>query len=310
MNGILLVNKPPGPTSHDIVDIVRDKLGVKKVGHAGTLDPFAEGLLILGVGKATRILEYFQHMDKVYWTTLKLGLITETFDITGEVREENPCEISAEKVKGVLESFVGEYLQVPPAYSARKYKGRKLYELARQGRIIRLPPRKVKIHWFEGVEYDEKEKRLRFTVKVSSGTYIRSLAMDVGYALGCGATVEELVRIEQGPFKLSKAVNVMETDASEMVKVLLSMNEALAWMPALVVDEKQARSVRNGGQVYAPGVIDIVGNFEKDTIVRILDSSGELLALAVSERTSKFICTLKRLNRCDRVAKLKKVFAN
>ena len=310
MNGILLVNKPSGPTSHDIVDIVRDKLGVKKVGHAGTLDPFARGLLILGIGKATRILEYFQHMDKVYRAVVKLGLVTETFDITGEVREENPCEISGEEVKRTLYSFVGEYMQVPPAYSARKYRGRKLYELAREGKIIRLPPKKVRIHWFKDVIYDGETKKLYFTARVSSGTYIRSLAMDIGYALGCGATVEELVRVEQGPFDLSKAVDVTEADVSKIVDAIISMNDALSWMPALVVDESQAVAVKNGGQVYAPGVIEVIGDFGKDSVVRVLDSSGELLALAVSERTSKFVHTLKRLNRRDRVAKLRKVFVN
>lgn len=303
MNGILLINKPSGPTSHDIVDEARRLLGVRKIGHGGTLDPIASGLLILGVGKGTRILEYFIHSDKVYRAQIRLGLITETFDITGEIREEHPCDVTEEEVVKALKSLEGEVLQVPPAYSAKKYKGRKLYELAREGKIIRLPPKKVNVYSVEIVKIDLNEHFVEAVFKVSSGTYIRSLCMELGYRLGCGAVMSGLVRLQQGPLKLDDAVDIEDISPERIIPI----NEALAWMPAITVDEEGAEKVKNGGQIYAPHVLEIAGDFPKDADIRILDPSGELLAIAKSERTSRFIKTLKSHGRRDRVAKLKKV---
>jgi len=305
MNGILLVDKPPGPTSHDVVDEVRRKLGIKKVGHAGTLDPIATGLLILGIGKGTRVLEYFLHADKVYRAQIRLGIITETFDITGEIKEEHPCNVTESEVVQALRSLKGEFLQVPPAYSAKKYKGRKLYELAREGKIIRLPPRKVFVHEVEVVQVDLQKNLVEAIFKVSSGTYIRSLCMELGYRLGCGAVMNGLTRIQQGPFKLEEAVKLEDVSAEKITPI----NVALGWMPALVVNEEGAERVKNGGQIYAPQVMEVMGDFSKDADIRILDPSGELLAIARSERTSKFIKTLTSHGRRDRVAKLKKVLA-
>ncbi|RKX45147.1 MAG: tRNA pseudouridine(55) synthase TruB [Thermotogae bacterium] len=305
MNGILLIDKPSGPTSHDVVDRVRRKLGIKKVGHAGTLDPIATGLLVLGIGKGTRILEYFLHADKVYRAQIKLGIVTETFDITGEIKEEHPCNVTESEVAQALKSLQGEFLQVPPAYSARKYKGRKLYELAREGKIIRLPPRRVFVHKVEVIQVDLQENLVEALFKVSSGTYIRSLCMELGYRLGCGAVMNGLTRIQQGPFKLESAVKLEDVSTEKITPI----NVALGWMPALVVNEESAERVKNGGQIYTSQVIEVVGDFSKDADIRILDPSGELLAVARSERTSKFIKTLKSHGRRDRVAKLKKVLA-
>lgn len=305
MNGILLIDKPSGPTSHDVVDRVRRKLGIKKVGHAGTLDPIATGLLVLGIGKGTRILEYFLHADKVYRAQIKLGIVTETFDITGEIKEEHPCNVTESEVVQALKSLQGEFLQVPPAYSARKYKGRKLYELAREGKIIRLPPRRVFIHKVEVIQVDLQENLVEALFKVSSGTYIRSLCMELGYRLGCGAVMNGLTRIQQGPFKLESAVKLEDVSTEKITPI----NVALGWMPALVVNEESAERVKNGGQIYTSQVIEVVEDFSKDADIRILDPSGELLAVARSERTSKFIKTLKSHGRRDRVAKLKKVLA-
>jgi len=305
MNGILLIDKPSGPTSHDVVDQVRRKLGIKKVGHAGTLDPIATGLLVLGIGKGTRILEYFLHADKVYRAQIKLGIVTETFDITGEIKEEHPCNVTESEVVQALKSLQGEFLQVPPAYSARKYKGRKLYELAREGKIIRLPPRRVFVHKVEVIQVDLRENLVEALFKVSSGTYIRSLCMELGYRLGCGAVMNGLTRIQQGPFKLENAVKLEDVSTEKITPI----NVALGWMPALVVNEESAERVKNGGQIYTSQVIEVVGDFSKDADIRILDPSGELLAVARSERTSKFIKTLKSHGRRGRVAKLKKVLA-
>ena len=232
MNGILLIDKPSGPTSHDVVDRVRRKLGIKKVGHAGTLDPIATGLLVLGIGKGTRILEYFLHADKVYRAQIKLGIVTETFDITGEIKEEHPCNVTESEVVQALKSLQGEFLQVPPAYSARKYKGRKLYELAREGKIIRLPPRRVFVHKVEVIQVDLQENLVEALFKVSSGTYIRSLCMELGYRLGCGAVMNGLTRIQQGPFKLESAVK-LEDVSKEIEAVNYHVGEAMKKVKAL-----------------------------------------------------------------------------
>jgi len=307
-SGILLVNKRSGPTSHDVVDSVRKKLGVRKVGHAGTLDPFAKGLLILGINKGTRILEYFKDMHKTYRGKMKLGLITETFDITGEVREERECNVSLEDIEEAFQSFVGEYDQVPPAYSARRYKGERLYELARKGVIIRLPPKRVKINWIRILDVNLDEKTVLFETEVSPGTYIRSLAMDVGYKLGCGAVLLELERLRIGHFSVEESIDIESMPAEQLERHIIPLNEALKDLPAIVVTKSCGDKVLNGSQVYVDDVVEVSDDFEKGALVRIIDEKGRFLAVATAERKSEFIRTLKRLGRHDRIAKLRKVF--
>ncbi|MGQ9855284.1 MAG: tRNA pseudouridine(55) synthase TruB [Fervidobacterium sp.] len=308
-NGILLVDKEKGPTSHDIVDRVRKLFSIKQVGHSGTLDPFATGLLVIGVGKATRLLEYLQHDTKVYKVKFKLGVITDTFDITGQVMEENPVEVSESGVLEVIKSFVGTYKQVPPAYSAKKYQGKKLYELAREGKIINLPPREVTIYDIYDIKIELPY--VEFTTKVSSGTYIRSLCMDIGYKLGCGATAVELRRIRVGKFSVEDAINIPKIDRNEnndeirekAIKSLIPIEQVLDFPK---VEVNNVERIFNGVQ---PTVNDIIesGDFEKDDLIQIY-FQGKLIALAKAERSSSFINTLKKQNRNERIAKLIKVF--
>jgi tRNA pseudouridine55 synthase len=206
--GFILINKPAGITSHDVVDRLREITKIKRIGHSGTLDPFATGLLILGIGREfTKKLSIFQKKDKEYIATLRLGAESDTFDRDGKIVERKVEKIPERKeIEEVLKNFLGEIEQIPPAFSAKKIKGKKLYELARKGIKVEPKPQKVKIYEISILEY--KFPYLKIKVKCSSGTYIRSLANDIGKKLGCGAYVEELVRTKIGEFSLEKAIEL------------------------------------------------------------------------------------------------------
>ena len=296
-DGIVLVDKPVGVTSHDVVNLLRRKLNTKKIGHAGTLDPFASGLLIAGVKKGTRVLEYFLDMDKTYRAELELGRITDTFDNTGKTVEEREVPaLSEDEIVSVLKSFEGEYLQVPPAYSAKKYNGERLYKLAREGKIINLPPRAVRVYSMTDISYSRE--RITFTAKVSKGTYIRSLAMDIGYKLGCGATTTNLRRVSvDSAFQID--------DVSQIS--IISLEEAVDFLPGLLLSDSESINVLLGRQIYAGGVAGILGKFAKDEIIRIVGSDERLIAIARSERTSSFVKTLLTRGSVERVARLVKV---
>ncbi|OGZ63130.1 MAG: tRNA pseudouridine(55) synthase TruB [Candidatus Spechtbacteria bacterium RIFCSPLOWO2_02_FULL_38_8] len=227
---MLLINKPSGPTSHDIVDDVRRITGERRVGHAGTLDPFAEGLLIVLVGREeTRKQAEFLNMDKMYEATITLGIETDTLDLTGlpvkskfsilNFQFSNNFQIPISKIKKALKKFEGEQMQMPPQFSAKKIKGKKAYELARQGKIFELKPKHVKIHWIKLLNYQtiapptsyKNETaagfaELELRLKVSSGTYIRALARDIGREVGTGAYIKKLKRTKIGKYNLKDAI--------------------------------------------------------------------------------------------------------
>ena len=204
-SGFLLVDKPVGPTSHDIVDAARRALGTRKIGHAGTLDPFASGLLILAVGAKTKEISKFVGLDKAYEATLRLGAASDTMDRTGVITEQKDCApISRETFETALEKFRGEIEQVPPMYSAKKIGGKKLYELARAGETVERKPVRVTILELELIDYAWPIAKIH--TRVSSGTYIRALADDIGKMLGCGAYLEELRRTTIGSFDVKDAV--------------------------------------------------------------------------------------------------------
>jgi len=206
--GFILINKPAGITSHDVVDKLREITKIKRIGHAGTLDPFATGLLILGIGREfTKKLSIFQKKDKEYIATLKLSAESDTFDKEGKIVEKKVEKIPERKeIEEVLKSFLGEIEQIPPAFSAKKIKGKKLYELARKGIKVEPKPQRVKIYEISILEYNFPY--LKIKVKCSSGTYIRSLANDIGKKLGCGAYVEDLMRTKIGEFSIENAVEL------------------------------------------------------------------------------------------------------
>ncbi len=204
--GFLIIDKPEGITSHDVVDALRRATGVKRVGHAGTLDPFATGLLIIGVGReATRELSHFLKQDKTYLATLRLGAVSDTQDKTGKIQfTMNNEQFTRQKIQATLEQFLGEQEQLPPMYSAKKIGGKKLYELARQGKEIVREKHHIIIHDIKLLEYAWPEATIE--VRASSGTYIRALAHDIGQTLGCGAYLETLRRTKIGEMDLKDAV--------------------------------------------------------------------------------------------------------
>jgi tRNA pseudouridine55 synthase len=217
----LLINKPPGITSHDVIDKLRRITGIKRIGHAGTLDPFATGLLIVGLDRqSTKELGLISKLDKTYETTLKLGAISDTYDLTGKITQTanyKPSTVSCQ-LSSVLKKFIGEQLQLPPIYSAKKIRGKKAYELARQGKIPKLKPQKIVIYDIKLKKINKSDSYLLMTVSCSSGTYIRSLAHDIGQALGSGAYLTKLIRTQIGPFKLSAAVELKKLTAQNWQK--------------------------------------------------------------------------------------------
>jgi tRNA pseudouridine55 synthase len=245
-DGIVLVDKPSGVTSHDVVDAVRRALGTRKVGHAGTLDPMATGLLVLGVGRATRLLRYLGDLEKTYEGTARLGEETDTLDAEGMVVRTAPVDVDRGAAEAAAASLIGESLQRPPAYSAVKVGGRKLYEAARSGETLEAEPRPIVVHRFEVTSFDPPA--FDFRVAVSSGTYVRVLVADVGLALGCGAHLTRLVRTDVGPFSLRDAV------APDRVTGLLPIERAIGHLPAIRINAEEARVAANGSILGPAGI--------------------------------------------------------
>jgi len=273
LSGILNINKPAGMTSHDVVDRVRRITGVRRVGHAGTLDPLATGVLLVCVGQATRVAEYLMASDKRYRATIHLGVRTSTDDAEGEVLSSQEVQVSEGEVQAVLQEFVGRIQQVPPMYSALKRGGKRLYQLARQGITVERPPRPVTIHRIEWVKWDPP----RFTIDVtcSPGTYIRALARDIGERLGCGAHLAALVRLASGHFTLDEAVTLEQVAeafaAGRGEELLLPLDEALRDWPAVTVDAETARRIGHGQAVALP--------MSSEGRCRAYGPDGQLLAL-------------------------------
>ncbi len=249
-SGILLLDKPIGPTSHDAVARVRRAAGLRRVGHAGTLDPLASGLLLLGLGPAARFLEYLVGLDKSYETTIRLGQSTTTYDAEGEVTAERPVEVTAEQIAAALDAFRGPIRQRVPPHSAVKRDGRPLYESARRGQVVELPERDVVIHALDLLAYDPPHLTLR--VACSSGTYIRSLAHDLGAALGCGGHVAALRRTAVGAFSVAGTLPLDGLTAESVAAALLPPAAAVAHLPRLDVDEIEATRLSLGQRLPAP----------------------------------------------------------
>ncbi len=247
LSGILNINKPRGLTSHDVVDKIREISGVRKVGHAGTLDPIATGVLVICLGKATRLVNFIMQSPKTYRATLRLGISTNTHDAEGEIIREAPVNVSLEELKEALKSFVGSIEQIPPLFSAIKIAGKRLYELAREGKEVTPPPRKVEIYRLEVVEWNRPF--LTIEVECSPGTYIRALARDLGEKLGCGAHVTELTRLRSGRFNLEDAVTLEELERSKLKQHLLPPEVAVADLPAVILERGEEKRIRLGQKV-------------------------------------------------------------
>jgi tRNA pseudouridine55 synthase len=244
--GLLLVDKPAGITSHDAVDRVRRLLRTRKVGHAGTLDPAATGLLLIGVGRATRLLRFLGELPKLYEGTAVLGVETSTLDATGEVVREQPVHVTEDGLRAAMQSLVGEIEQRPPAYSAVKVGGEKLYEAARSGRHLVAPPRRVVVYAFNLRRFDPP--RFDFRARCSGGTYVRSLVADVGESLGCGAHLAALRRTAIGPF------SVQDAGPPEQPGDLLPIEAAVSHLAAVTLDAEEARVAAHGSVLGPAGI--------------------------------------------------------
>ncbi len=278
--GLLNLHKPPGVTSRDVVDLVTRPLGRGvKVGHAGTLDPLATGVLVVCVGPATRLIEYVQRQSKTYRTVVRLGATSDTDDADGAVTPAvDPPVPGAGEVERALAPLVGDVLQKPPGYSALKVKGRRAYDLARAGEAPDLPPRPVRVDAITVLGY--RWPLLELEVRCGSGTYIRSIARDAGAALGCGGLVEVLVRTRIGPFALESAVDPVGLTAATIAALLRPAAEALADLPAVHLDASQRADVRLGRAVELG---DDAGLPAGGGEVALFGPGGELVAVGEAD---------------------------
>ncbi|MGQ9553319.1 MAG: tRNA pseudouridine(55) synthase TruB [Anaerolineae bacterium] len=274
--GLLLLDKPAGPSSHDIVAAIRRAAGERRVGHAGTLDPIATGLLLVCIGAATRICEYLAGHDKRYYVEVRLGVETATYDRTGEVVATFKGVLPTDReIAAAVDSFQGEMMQQPPAYSAVKVNGKPLYLHARKGIVVPVPPRKITIH---SLSWQRPEMALlRLTVHCSAGTYIRSLVHDLGQVLGCGAHVTELRRLSVGPFNVEEAWTLHEATrhlAAGDWSLLRDIRNALVGMPVVSFDELTSARLRRGQTVAGA---DMQGNEQH----LALDQQGHAIGIVM-----------------------------
>ena len=245
MNGIVIVDKPAGWTSQDVTARLRRVFQTRRIGHGGTLDPMATGVLPVFVGRATRGVEFFEHADKTYEAVLRLGCATDTEDITGTILEQKEVSISEDDFLRILEKFRGKIQQIPPMYSALKVNGQKLCDLARKGREVERQPREIEIFRLECLEFSGETARL--LVRCSKGTYIRTLCKDIGEALGCGGCMEALRRVQAGEYTIEEAVpleTLLETEHPE--EFLRQVDTMFRNYPAVTLTQKQELRCRNG----------------------------------------------------------------
>ncbi len=273
MNGIVIVDKPQDWTSQDVTARLRRVFGTRRIGHGGTLDPMATGVLPVFVGRATRGVEFFEHAEKTYETVLRLGITTDTEDITGTVLTERGAEVTAEAVEKALENFRGEIMQVPPMYSALKVNGQKLCDLARKGNEGEGQPRPSTIHELTELGVEGADVRLR--VRCSKGTYIRTLCKDIGEALGCGGCMASLRRVTAGEYTIGEAVPLQELlDTEDPGKYLRAVDTMFRNFPAVMLTPNQEKRCRNGNSFTLP---------KADGAYRAYSQSGEFLMLAKVE---------------------------
>ena len=273
MNGIVIIDKPQGWTSQDVTARLRRVFQTRRIGHGGTLDPMATGVLPVFVGRATRGVEFFEHAEKTYETVLRLGITTDTEDITGTVLTEQDAFVTGEMLEKVLEKFRGEIMQVPPMYSALKINGQKLVDLARKGKEVERKPRPITIHELTLLSMEADGIHLR--VRCSKGTYIRTLCKDIGEALGCGGCMEALRRVQAGEYTIAEAVSLMDLlEMENPEQVLRPVDTMFRNYPAVTLTENQEKRCKNGATFSV--------KLENGTY-RAYSKNGEFLMLAKVE---------------------------
>lgn len=298
MNGTLVIDKPAGITSHDVVARVRRIIGERRVGHTGTLDPFATGVLVVLAGKGTRLLQFISGVEKEYEAVIRFGYATDTGDVTGqrvEVQGQSPQGLRAEDIEAAMTSLRGEITQVPPMYSAKKVKGEKLYELARRGEQIERQPINVTIHEFEAVNSngqllnlrDDGTVDLKVRVICSAGTYVRTLAEDLGARLGVGAHLATLRRTRAGRFAIEAAITLERlaefADGNSIGDEMISLDATVGHLPAIAMNESDARRVMNGLK------LEIDSDHQDGQRVRLQNVAGELIAVGIYDAEHRIV---------------------
>ena len=277
MDGVIVLNKPWGKTSHDMVSFIRRLCGIRRVGHTGTLDPAATGVLPICVGKATKAAELLTAADKAYRAELVLGMTTDTQDAEGEILTEQPAACTEEEIRKAVAEFTGEIEQIPPMYSAVRQDGKKLYELARAGITVERKKRKIKIREIAVEKIDLSKGTVNIFVSCTKGTYIRTLCEDIGLRLGCGAYMNKLERIRSGQFFLENSYTCDELaelkDAGKLETAVIPVDRLFPDFPAVCLQARQAEKVRNGVRIPYPGL-------EAEKQYRLYDETNTFLAVS------------------------------
>ena len=279
-NGIINIYKEAGFTSHDVVAKLRGILKQKKIGHTGTLDPEAVGVLPVCLGKGTKVCDLLTDKDKVYEAVMRLGVVTDTQDMTGRILKESPVHVTREELEAVLSQFLGEYDQIPPMYSALKVQGKKLYELAREGQVIERKPRRVQILGLELLKMEEDGIHVHMRVHCSKGTYIRTLCHDIGAKLSVGGCMKELLRTKVGRFELSESLTLDELqklkEEDRLAEAVLPVEEVFKELPEIRSDtEELDKLLKNGNPFRSRAVKDVRGG----DMFRVYHSDGTFIGV-------------------------------
>lgn len=262
-NGILNINKPEGWTSQDVVAKLRGRLHIRRVGHTGTLDPMATGVLPVCFGKATRIIEYYDDDFKTYEAEMKLGMVTDTLDSTGTVLETKPVDVSEEDVIQAIDSFRGWITQIPPKYSALKVNGKPLYKYAREGVEVEIKSRKIYVEDIQPVEVNLRENRILFRVTCSKGTYIRTICDDIGKKLGCGGTMTALQRTQSGCFRVEEArtlPEILEMTDEELERCVIPMDKTLVHLGRIELKSMESVPFYYNGREIDTGYVNVLAS--------------------------------------------------
>ncbi len=278
MEGFYNIDKPAGISSYDVIRHLKKFIKSRKIGHSGNLDPGATGVLVVGIGRATRLLEYITDLEKEYIGTIKLGIMTDTLDSDGEILLKKDVPLLEEStIKEVFSRFVGEIEQTPPAYSAIKIKGKRLYELAREGVMVTPKKRKVKIYELEPVSFSRDS--IEFRAVVSRGTYLRSLARDIAEKLGTLGIIEKLRRVRIGTFKVEDAIKLDDINRDNYLAHLIPIKEAMSFFPAVYLSERAADHFRQGNMVSKAGIIKKDTKASAFSYVRVFDDRENFIGV-------------------------------
>ena len=294
MLGLLLLNKPQGITSFGAVAKIKKLAGEKRVGHTGTLDPMATGVLPILIGRATVLSQYLIEADKSYSATVKLGIETDSCDITGNVVSQNSVSVTDADIQAALQGFMGKQLQTPPMFSAIKQNGVRMYELARKGETVEIPAREIEIFSLDKKSCLNEQNEFVIDCTVSKGTYIRSLCRDIGNALGTGATLTALCRTKTAGFEIGRCVNLDDLTPENIGEYILPCEQVVDYMPKIQVSEKQAIRFCNGGQLSLERLKE--SNLSDNTLYRVYFGS-KMLGLGLTdlnEQSLKIQCLIDR----------------